>query len=166
MKTIYLIRHAKSSWDYPHLADIERPLNERGIRSCDLMAQPILNSPCCFKQVYCSSAVRAKLTISLIARALEPMQVDWLEDDSLYCFEHLSLLSWLAGLDDAFDEVVLVGHNPAFTDLCNALTCENIVNIPTCGYAKLVSVSCSNWQSVADTPFMLESFLTPKKVKN
>ena len=77
MKTLHLIRHAKSSWENPHLGDLERPLNSRGLRSCPLMAPHILASGCSFKNVYSSPALRARKTIELIAHNLPQQNISW-----------------------------------------------------------------------------------------
>ncbi len=84
MKKIHLIRHAKSSWKGASLADIDRPLNKRGIKACDLMARAIFDAGCNFKHVYCSTAVRAQSTITLIDHSLFDVKVSWQLTDELY----------------------------------------------------------------------------------
>lgn len=165
MKTVHIIRHAKSSWEYPHLADIDRPLNERGISACQIMANAILESPCAFSNVYTSPAVRAQSTIGLIAQALQPKDIHWLTDDALYCFDYFSIMQWLSDLPEDFEEVVIVGHNPALTDLVNNLSGEQLENIPTCGYVQLTSEGCLTWADIQDNTFIMQVFLTPKKLK-
>lgn len=137
MKKLHLIRHAKSSWADPSLADKQRPLNKRGQKSCGVMAKLILSVGCHFDHVFCSSAVRAQLTIKLINKNLTGAEIQWQLDDELYTFESDDLLRWCQGLDDVMSEVVIVGHNPALTELCNRLTGCYLDNIPTCGYVQL-----------------------------
>ncbi|MEL6556492.1 MAG: histidine phosphatase family protein, partial [Cyanobacteria bacterium J06621_11] len=63
MKKLHFIRHAKSSWRNAYLADIDRPLNERGVRSCQVMAAQIVKAGCPLDNIFCSPAVRAQSTI-------------------------------------------------------------------------------------------------------
>lgn len=67
MKRLHLIRHAKSSWSSGSLADIDRPLNQRGLKSCVLMAPQIVKAGCSFEHVFCSPAVRAQSTLENLA---------------------------------------------------------------------------------------------------
>lgn len=161
MKTLHLIRHAKSSWKNPGLADIERPLNERGRKACILMAEPILDAGCHFEHVYCSIARRAHMTIQGIDEALPGTQIEWELVESLYTFSSSSLLDWIRGLDDAVDEAVLIGHNPAFTDLVNELGNQFIANLPTCGYVQL-QLEPRSWRNAGQNSGKLETFLSPK----
>lgn len=162
MKTIHLIRHAKSSWDDVLLSDIERPLNHRGINSCMIMASHIHEAGCDFTHVFCSPAVRAQSTIELIADSLVEMNINWQVEEELYTFDSNNLLHWCQSLDDSLSEIVIVAHNPALTDFCNELSDADIQNIPTCGYVQLSSASCYEWWGLVDMRFELSVFLTPK----
>jgi phosphohistidine phosphatase len=164
MKTIHLIRHAKSSWENEYLADINRPLNRRGIRSAELMARHIVNAGCTFNNVFSSPALRALSTIQLLSKNLPQNPLKWQTDENLYCFDSASLLHWCAGLDDVLTEVVIIGHNPALTDFCNDLSNSRIYNIPTCGYVQLNARTDFQWAQVADISFKLSHFLKPKEL--
>lgn len=76
MKKLHLIRHAKSSWSNGALADIDRPLNQRGLRSCALMAEQIAKAGCSFEHIFCSPAVRAQSTIENLTQALSEISVE------------------------------------------------------------------------------------------
>ncbi|MCE2030288.1 SixA phosphatase family protein [Sessilibacter corallicola] len=162
MKKIHLIRHAKSSWKDASLADIDRPLNKRGIKACDLMARAILDAGCNFKHVYCSTAVRAQSTITLIDHSLSDIKVSWQLTDELYTFDSKQLYKWFRLLDDSIQEVVIIGHNPALTDFCNKLSNSYIENIPTCGYVQLNAKAHSAWKDLSAGSFNLAEFITPK----
>ena len=164
VKTIHLIRHAKSSWEDPFLADIDRPLNERGIRTSRFMAQHIHEAGCSFENIFCSPAKRAQSTISLISESLPLMDIEWQTDQALYTFYDADLINWLETLDDAFSDIVLVGHNPAFTQVCNRLSDTFIKNIPTCGYVRLKARAPLTWQEITQGSFELAVFLRPKKL--
>lgn len=165
MKKLHLIRHAKSSWSSGLRADIDRPLNQRGLRSCPIMAEQIVKAGCQFNSVFCSPAVRAQSTIEQIAQHLANRGADreivWQADEALYTFEVQALLEWCRGLDDAIAQPVIVAHNPALTDLCNLLGDRPIENLPTCGYVQL-AFNRSTWKELAADTAELTSFLTPK----
>lgn len=166
MKKIHLIRHAKSSWENGSLADIDRPLNERGISTCHFMAQHIDNAGCCFDNVFCSPAVRAQSTIELISKGITDTNIKWKIDEVLYTFDSGHLFTWLRSVDESISELLIIGHNPALTDLCNELSNSNIQNIPTCGYVQLVAHQNCHWQEISEASFELTTFLKPKKLIN
>lgn len=161
-KTLHLIRHAKSSWKNPELTDIERPLNKRGKRECQLMAKPIAESGCRFEYVFCSPAKRARKTIKRIYKALDNVAPAWQIDAALYAFNYEDLLNWCRQLDDALESVLIVGHNPALTDLCQYLVSNvEVDNIPTCAYVRL-ELACNNWASIDKNCARLVQFVKPK----
>jgi len=164
MKKIHLIRHAKSSWDDGSLADIDRPLSELGISNCQFMAQHIVDAGCCFDNVFCSPAVRAQSTIDLITSRITEIEAMWQTDEELYTFSSNNLFRWFRGVDDSIPEVLIIGHNPAFTDFCNELSDSDIRNIPTCGYAQLSIHQDCRWQDISEITAELTTFLKPKKL--
>ena len=183
MKRLHLIRHAKSSWNDSSLADIDRPLNQRGIDSCALMAAHMVKAGCSFEHVFCSPAMRAQSTIENIAHVLsggagwddtatdtrhgsalapgETRKISWTTDPALYTFSMKDLLAWCRQLDDALSEVVVVGHNAAMTDFFNTVSDQLLDNLPTCGYAQIL-VNAGEWQSLAPGTGEVLSLLTPK----
>lgn len=160
MKTLHLIRHAKSCWDNPGLSDIARPLNPRGIKACASMAKPMRKAGCDFAHVFCSPAVRTQTTIELLSQQL-PHKIHWQLDPALYTFTDAVLLDWLQQRDNHLASVVIVGHNPALTDLCNRLSQSTLANIPTCGYVQLISAA-ESWHELGEGSMELTGFLTPK----
>lgn len=162
MKVLHLIRHAKSSWDNPDWTDKERPLNSRGLNDCKLMA-PEIARYCDFRRVFSSPAERAQSTLQNLSDAL-PKPIDWTADEALYTFNSKGLLNWCRALDDDFDEVTVVGHNPALTDLCNQIGDQLLDNLPTCGYVKLHAV-CDQWGKLAAGSTKVSSYLYPKKFR-
>ena len=162
MKTLHLIRHAKSSWNNSALADIDRPLNKRGFASCEVMAARVLEAGCTFEHTFCSPAVRAQSTIEEISYHLEVqgISIAWKIVPALYTFDVRELLQWCQQVDKALQEIVVVGHNPAITELCNALGDEVIENVPTCGYVQLAFEE--EWRSLSADSAKLICFLKPK----
>lgn len=156
MKTIHLLRHAKSSWNDPSLEDESRPLNSRGRKNTQLMARPIFESGCEFENLYVSAAQRAKETIERLAAAL-PLEVCWQLTPTLYTFSELDLLQFIGTLNDVDSQVMLVGHNPGLTSLANLLGDQEIDNIPTCGYVRIL-IETHSWAWISSS-FLSESQL-------
>lgn len=131
------------------------------------MAQHILDAGCCFDQVFCSPAVRAQLTIELISNSLEEVDIHWKTVEQLYTFESDTILDWCGTVDESISELVIIGHNPALTDFCNALSNSDLKNIPTCGYAQLTyshnGKKC-RWQKLTQGSAELTVFLRPKQL--
>ncbi|WNO09059.1 SixA phosphatase family protein [Teredinibacter sp. KSP-S5-2] len=161
MKYLHLIRHAKSSWRDPGVPDVNRPLNKRGRASCALMAEKIAQSGCAFNHVYCSPAVRAQSTIERILTELAIGSDVFRIDDQLYTFDHMDLVYWLRELEDEASSIVIVGHNPAFTELHNYLAEAEIENIPTCGYVQLI-LDIENWRDIRANSGKQSVFIYPK----
>ncbi|MGD1897422.1 MAG: histidine phosphatase family protein [Phormidesmis sp.] len=161
MKKLHLIRHAKSSWRDRAIADIDRPLNQRGLKSCSVMAGQIVKAGCHFEQVFCSPAVRAQTTIEQIAKQLSEKSIEWRIDSALYTFEYEALLNWCQALDESLPEAVVVGHNNAITDFVNWVGDYTIENVPTCGYVQL-AFDTTSWRELSADSAEVLSFLKPK----
>ena len=161
MKTIHLIRHAKSSWDSAGLSDVERPLNSRGEKACLTMAPKILEAGCTFDTVHCSIATRAQMTIQGIADALPDREISWVTQERLYTFNGQDLLDYCRDLDDALESIVLVGHNPAMTAFTNGMGDQTIDNLPTCGYVQ-IKLPTHSWSAIAPNTGDTKTILTPK----
>ena len=139
IRDLHLIRHAKSSWDGPHLADHERPLNTRGLRVAPLMgramAARVPNPPTFFV----STARRARETYRGLSEGWPTlMQSRVSENRALYTFSWDGLRDWLSQCDDGLDNVAVIGHNPAMTDFINH-QCPSLEldNLPTAGWVWL-----------------------------
>ena len=161
MKTVHLIRHAKSSWNLPGLSDAERPLNSRGQRACAIMASKILDAGCDFKTVHCSIAKRAQLTIEGIAAALPEQSITWNLESHLYTFNSQDLFDYCQNLDDELASIVLVGHNPAMTGFTNGMGDQFIDNLPTCGYVQ-IELPAESWNEIAPETGTTKTILTPR----
>jgi len=163
MKTLHLIRHAKSSWKNERLADIDRPLAPRGIRACAVMAPEIAKTGCNFSNVFTSPAQRAKETIERVADNLNNISFTWTVAEKLYTFSAHDLLAFCRNdLPANIDQAVIVGHNPAFHDFCNRMmTGTTIKKVPTCAYARL-ELDADAWNRIGPGTIKLTAFLTPK----
>ncbi len=162
MKRLHLLRHAKSSWDHPGLDDKERPLNKRGLKATKIMARAILDAGCRFDAVFTSPATRARTTIENIAAHLPEEDINPQADDALYTFNSNDLMAWCRALGDDMSDVVIVGHNPAITDLTNRLSGSVILNVPTCAYVQMEFDG--TWAELDTGKARLIKFFTPKMV--
>lgn len=120
MKRLYLLRHAKSGWDDPVMADHDRPLAPRGQRASAHMAEPIRRLAPPPSLILCSTATRATQTLDLVRAALPPDSPIRIEVD-LYTFDADVLRHRLAQVDDRHTAVLVIGHNPALELLAGAL---------------------------------------------
>jgi len=127
------------------------------------MAEPILDAGCSFENVFCSIAQRAQSTIEGLSDSIPGQEITWQLDEDLYTFSWQQLLRWIHQLDDSLSNVVIVGHNPAMTYLCNEMGNQYIQNVPTCGYAQL-AFPANTWCDLSPSSGKLVTFLTPKMV--
>jgi phosphohistidine phosphatase len=127
------------------------------------MARPILEAGCSFGHAFCSIARRTQLTIEGIAEVLPEQNITWKLEEDLYTFSAHDLLDWIREQDDDLVELVLIGHNPAMTDLVNALGNRSVLNVPTCGYAQ-IRFDADHWAELAPGAGVTAAFLTPKSL--
>jgi phosphohistidine phosphatase len=166
MKTLYLVRHAKSSWDNLDIPDFDRPLNERGRHDSPHMGKLLHQRNVAPGRMISSPAQRALETCKAFADALhfDPHSIVKLE--KLY---HASLETWFEVLRSlpehtgGGDDVVMIfGHNPGITDFTNSLLNVSIDNIPTCGIV-YATLKIETWKAVAPGSGHMNSFDYPKK---
>ena len=121
MKTLYLMRHAKSSWSFDDLSDRERPLNDRGRDDAPAMGQALARRQPALDLVVSSPAVRALSTAALVARELDYPSASIQVEPTIYEADLETLLAVVRSLPDTASNVLLTGHNPTITDLGNYL---------------------------------------------
>ena len=146
MKELILLRHAKSSWDYT-VSDRNRPLTEKGMKRITNMATA---SASLFKKqeiIFSSPANRAMHTATLLIYTLGIAFKKLNIKEELYTFDASNLLQFIHSLDDKFDKVICVGHNPAFSSAVSYLSDTTIGNLPTAGWAHIVFEQ-SQWSQV------------------
>ncbi len=134
MKTLLLVRHAKSSRDDPALPDRERPLDDRGRRDAARMGKRLAKLDVKPDLILSSPALRALATARLIADEVGYERKDIVVDDRLYASSARDLLAVVRALDPKLHLVMLFGHNPEFSDLAHRLSSE-IDAMPTCAVA-------------------------------
>jgi phosphohistidine phosphatase len=161
MKTLLLVRHAKSSRDDPTLLDRERPLNERGLRDAPAMGKRLAGRHAKPDLIISSPALRALTTARLVADEIDYKNKDILVDERLYSSSEETLLAVIHGLDKRLEHVMLFGHNPEFTDLAHRLSSE-IVDMPTCAVAEF-HYDTKSWRDVGEMAPSKVRLDTPKK---
>jgi len=147
MKTLIVTRHAKSSWDSDAASDFLRPLNKRGIRDTPDMAKRLLDRGPVPDYVLSSTAARALQTTELLMAELQLSDKLLMTTDSIYEAPVTALLKATCSLPDNVSVVMLVGHNPGVTGLCENLCAQADVQMPTCAMACL-ELDIENWQDV------------------
>ena len=119
MKTLHLLRHAKSSWKDPTLEDHERPLSNRGREVAKTLAKYLEGAELAPDIVLCSTAVRAKQTLDPIVKRLKPAKVVF--ERAIYEVPQRKLWKYLWALPENADSVLMIGHNPGLHELALAL---------------------------------------------
>jgi phosphohistidine phosphatase len=168
MKILYIVRHAKSSWDDPELSDFDRPLNERGKKSAPRMAKRLKEKRVTPDVMLSSPAERALATCKEFARILGFPEDKIKTDRRLYHADEDQLLKVIQELKDAprdSEEVVfLFGHNPGLTEFTNSLLKEDLENIPTCGVVA-ATLQINHWKDARFGCGEMEFFDYPKRDK-
>jgi phosphohistidine phosphatase len=132
MKTLYLLRHAKSSRDNPSISDFDRPLSARGKKDALMMGWVMKQQDICPDVIVCSSSKRTRSTLKRICRMTDVKKEDIIYEDTLYESSLQSLLYRIASLDNSFEHALLLGHNPSFTELALLFDLA-VVTVKTCG---------------------------------
>jgi phosphohistidine phosphatase len=162
MKTLYLVRHAKSSWKYPKLDDFERPLNKRGRRDAPLMGKVLKKLKVAPDLIISSPANRAAMTVRIIADKINYPLDKIRYRENLYEFSEDALMDVIENIHDSANQVMLVGHNPALTGLANTIGDQPVSNIPTSGIC-CVALDISSWTELYEGCGKLKFFEFPKK---
>lgn len=143
MKNLILIRHAKSSWDAP-LKDIDRPLENRGIKDAHLVASNIISFLPKTFLMYSSPAKRATETAMIFAQNLSYPLDDILFKDQLYTFDEIQLENFIKNLNNSNENVIIFGHNEAITNFVNKFGDVLIDNVCTSGFVS-IKFDTNNW---------------------
>jgi phosphohistidine phosphatase len=163
MRTLYLLRHAKSSWKDHTLRDFDRPLKGRGRRAAEQIGQVLAEEKLKSPLVISSPAVRARETTELVLESAG-FKVKPRFDDRIYEADVRTLLDVVQSIPDSADTAIMVGHNPGFENLLGYLTGDNR-HMPTCALAK-IEFDVASWSKVSDESGRLELFVTPKELED
>ena len=161
MKTLLLIRHAKSSWTSNDLSDFDRPLNERGKKDAPVMAKRIKSKKIKIDAFVSSPAKRAKKTAEIFMHELDAKKNKLVIIPSLYEASLHNFYDAIHNLEDEFDGVALFAHNPGITDFINSLECSPVYNMPTCAVYGL-TIKTKSWIDFKTAPKGFLFFDYPK----
>lgn len=162
MKTIYFIRHAKSSWEFSELKDFDRPLNPRGLRDGPFMAKLLKGKGVEPDLLISSTAKRAFATATFFIEAFKLPETKIRKEKKVYEAFSDDILNIIYNLEEDISTVLLFGHNPAMTNLANTFSNDYIPNVPTCGIVE-VSSTAETWKAFSRSNTELTNFYYPKQ---
>ena len=161
MKKLYLLRHAKSSWDDANLADFERPLNDRGERTAPFMGKFMRENSFEPSIIISSPAVRAKQTAVLVKEAADyPCELRF--DDRIYEASPRTLLQVVSEIDATHQTTMLVGHNPGMEAFICLLT-GDLESMPTAALA-VIDMEIDAWNKIGEGCGQLRNIFRPKEL--
>jgi len=162
MKALLLVRHAKSSWDYPELTDFERPLNKRGHRDAPFMGELLLRKSTVPDLIISSPATRAITTARYFAAGMK-YPLDKIEtDERLYDASVSDITAVIHGVDPGVSRLMIVSHNPGLTDTADHLTGSVFENIVTSAVLS-VKFNTNDWNQIESKNAEIEFYEYPKK---
>jgi phosphohistidine phosphatase len=164
MRTLFLIRHAKSSWGNPGLRDFDRPLNSRGLHDAPKMAQLLAQQGVIPDLLVSSPAKRALTTAQFFAEAFKIDASEIQREANIYEAFPQEILRLISDLPETATTVLLFGHNPTFTEVANRFVENDFLdNVPTCGIVKIISTATS-WSSFYEGNSKVAACYFPKEV--
>jgi len=161
MKTLYMVRHAKSSWKHD-VIDHQRPLKGRGKKDGKLVSARIKSELEPPQKIITSDAVRALSTAIYFKEAFGLSDKVFETNHSLYDFSGQNVINIIKNLPNSLDRIMIVGHNHAFTSVANMLGNKFIDNVPTCGFVQL-EFEEDRWDEITTGKTVMTLF--PKELK-
>jgi phosphohistidine phosphatase len=162
VKILYIVRHAKSSWDQVALDDFERPLNDRGHRNAIMLGKLLKDHKITPDLLISSPANRAAMTARLISEQIKYSLSNIVYDPELYLATSSLLYDILRKVKNEYDQVMIVGHNPGMTALVNDLADEQVPNLPTCSIYGL-RLKIKTWSELTKKCGQKILYESPKK---
>lgn len=162
MKTIFLLRHAKSSWENSDLSDFDRPLNQRGLEAAPFMGEIIFKNQFQIDKIISSPARRARQTAILVKEnANINGEIEY--DDRIYEASPPRLLKVISEIDEKYQSAMLVGHNPGMEGLVKSLAGE-LQPMPTAALA-VIDLKIDKWNEIIADCGTLRTLLRPKSLQ-
>ena len=162
MKTLYLVRHAKSSWDNVNMSDFDRPLNKRGEKAAPFMAKLLAEKEVRPDLVISSPANRALTTAEVFCGELGYPEEKIEQRMEIYEGGLNEMLRLVREVPDNLDTVMLFGHNPTLTAFTRFISGHNLENIVTCGVVR-IDMKSDAWQSAMMDSGTFAWYEYPKK---
>ena len=161
MKTLTIVRHAKSSWDDMSLSDHDRPLKNTGIKRTSKVVKFLQSRDFSTDLILSSTAVRAYETARMIAEGIDYDINKILKRKSLYHASEEDIFTEVFSLDNSFNSVMLFGHNPTFTYFVNEFLTPEISNLPTTGTVS-VKFDALKWEEIANAELSIDFYVYPR----
>jgi phosphohistidine phosphatase len=161
MKTVYIVRHAKSSWKELDLPDEKRPLLEKGKKRTKRIIDYLLDNGIKVDYIVSSHAVRAYETARILAHALNYPVENIKVDPHVYLSDGERIFNQFYDLPNKYQSVMIVGHNPALTDFVNNFLDPRIDNLPTSGIVS-ISFDTSDWEKVPLAEYKVDFYIFPR----
>ncbi len=157
MKTLFIVRHAKSSWEYEGIKDIDRPLKKRGIEDAYLISK-VLEKKVERPSVFVSScANRALHTALIFSYTFNYPLANIKISKSLYSFSDGYLIKTVKALDDGFDSAIIFSHDHGISDFVNKFGDKVIDHVPTCGVVG-IEFKTKHWKNIKSGKTLLTEF--------
>lgn len=163
MKTLYIVRHAKSSWNTIDIPDEQRPLMEKGKKRTKKVIDYLHENHIKVDYIISSHAVRAHETARILAHGLKYPVENIKIDTHIYYADGDSILNQFYDLPDSYNSVMIVGHNPSLTDFVNLFLKTPIENLPTSGIVSF-SFETDHWDKVPVANRKTNFILFPKEM--
>ena len=165
MKVLYLIRHAKSAWDFASLEDFHRPLNQRGRNDLLRMSDWVAKKCAAPDYIITSPASRALYTSLYFSDAWKFKEKNIRLDIELYLATSIKILEICQEVKNV-NSLAIFGHNPGMTDLVNEISTSRLDNLPTCGVCK-IEFKVDKWNEISPAnKGTLTFFAQPSDLKN
>ena len=159
MKTLYVLRHAKSSWENNDLADFDRPLNQRGEAAAPFIGEVMKENGFAPEIIVSSPAARARETARLVKESAG-LNADIKHNERVYEASPQTLRNIAASLDDRFNSAMMVGHNPGMEGFVRLLTGKS-EPMPTASLA-VIDLDILGWEQLTDGSGRLRKIIRPK----
>ncbi|MCA0133432.1 SixA phosphatase family protein [Winogradskyella alexanderae] len=161
MKTLILMRHGKSSWEF-NVNDKERPLKTRGLNDASLVSKHFLINNTIPEKIFSSPAKRAHETCKIFLKMSEKSENEVTIIEDLYDFNGSNVINFLRNLKDSINSVMIFGHNHAFTSISNIFGDNYIDNLPTSGLVKII-FDTNSWRAIEKGK--TELIIIPKELR-
>jgi len=162
MKSLIIVRHCKSSWADLSLSDFDRPLNKRGNIDGELMSNYLREKEKKIDKLILSTSKRTRLTSKYFTEKIHFDSISYL--DELYHASYSDIINIISKVENNFNSVMVIGHNPGLTELINKYTIMNIYNLPTTGVVK-VEFKGDKWERITENKGIIVYKKFPKELK-
>lgn len=147
MKKLCLMRHAKSSWEYPEIADHDRPLNEKGISDAYKISKYLLSLDFNPDLIICSPSVRTYSTAKILIETLKCGYQKLSFNTEIYESNAHKISIAINNTNSNISSLLLIGHEPSLTDFCAQFLQINLLKIPTSGFV-FIDVESNSWNNI------------------